>query len=194
MNDLLRLRPGYKTLLNVTHSVSSFNRWFLVLVVACPWCSQPWVITYFRPRRNSLLSYKKHLQWKVLWKCAGSVLRKLSLHNWLLLPNEAHFSDCCRDMRYLLCGVETAKRFVKVHFLCIVRNLKRMSKMSMFLPGKFYADAHALQQRYFQCKLRTVGNFYLLLYVHHKYNASSRTNHRDAKHLLLFTVVQGKSK
>ena len=104
------------------------------------------------------------------------------------------FSDCCRDMRYLLCGVETAKRFVKVHFLCNVRNLKRMSKMSMFLPGKFSADAHALQQRYFQCKLRTVGNFYVLLYIHHKYNASSRTNHRDAKHLLLFTVVQEKSK
>jgi len=43
-------------------------------------------------------------------------------------------SSDAHDMGRYLWGVETVKRFVNVHFHCIVSNLKRTSKLSMLPP------------------------------------------------------------
>jgi len=40
------------------------------------------------------------------------------------------FFDCGRNMRHFLCGVEKVKRFVNIRLHWIVRNLKKISKMS----------------------------------------------------------------
>ena len=49
----------------------------------------------------------------------------------------------CRNTGQFLCGVERVKRFVYVNLRCIVRNLKRISKISTLLPPwKNFADAH----------------------------------------------------
>jgi len=39
-------------------------------------------------------------------------------------------------------GIENVKRFVNVHLHCIVSNLKRISKISVLLPGNISAHAH----------------------------------------------------
>jgi len=47
-------------------------------------------------------------------------------------------------MGNFLCGVERAKRFVKIHLHCIVRNLKKYKRnVDVAKPsGKISADAH----------------------------------------------------
>ena len=46
-------------------------------------------------------------------------------------------------MGHFLCGVETVKSFVKVHFHCNVSNLKKISKMStLALTWKNFCNAH----------------------------------------------------
>jgi len=46
----------------------------------------------------------------------------------------ALFATFCRNIEHFLCGVLRLKRFVYVRLRCIVRNLKRISKMSILPP------------------------------------------------------------
>ena len=47
-------------------------------------------------------------------------------------------------------GVERAKRFVNVHWHCIVSNMERISKVSSLPPGKIFADARASDLNFFK--------------------------------------------
>jgi len=44
------------------------------------------------------------------------------------------FATVARNTEHFLCGVARVKRFVYVRLRCIVRNLKRISKMSTLPP------------------------------------------------------------
>jgi len=57
-----------------------------------------------------------------------------------LLPIKSIFCDYCRNMGHSL---EWVKRFVNVYLHCIIRNLKKISKMSTLPPpGNISAESH----------------------------------------------------
>jgi len=65
------------------------------------------------------------------------------------------------DIRqFITKGAERVNRFVNVHLHCVVRNLKRISKISMLLPPrKISADSHDCNLSLSKRKEKaTVGN------------------------------------
>jgi len=61
-----------------------------------------------------------------------------------IAANEAHFWDCCSNVRHFLCGVARVKRYVNVYLhLCRQQPEMDNQNVDFAYPGKIFADAHA---------------------------------------------------
>jgi len=67
----------------------------------------------------------------VLYCVKRSMSEKISF-----LTTKHNICDCCRSIGYFLCGVDRVKSFTNVYLHCIVRNLKKIRKMSTLPPWK----------------------------------------------------------